>query len=76
MPTAVVVGPDGAYYVSELTGAPFTEGAARVYRVVRGEAPTVFLAGFKTLIDLDFGPDGAFTCSSTPRAPSSQDRAK
>jgi hypothetical protein len=59
VPTAVVRGPDGAYYVSELTGAPFTEGAARVYRVVPGEAPTVFLSGFKTIIDLTFGPDGS-----------------
>jgi hypothetical protein len=59
VPTAVVVGPDGAYYVSELTGAPFAEGAARVYRVVPGQAPTVFLSGFKTIIDLAFGPDGS-----------------
>lgn len=59
VPTAVVVGPDGAYYVSELTGVPFAAGAARVYRVVPGAAPEVFLEGFKTLIDLDFGPDGS-----------------
>lgn len=59
VPTAVVVGPDGAYYVSELSGVPFTAGAARVYRVVPGDAPSVFLEGFKTLIDLDFGPDGS-----------------
>ena len=57
VPTAVVRGPDGAYYVSELTGAPFTAGAARVYRVVPGQAPEIFLQGFKTLIDLAFGPD-------------------
>lgn len=59
VPTAVVKGPDGAYYVSELTGAPFTDGTARIYRVVEGEAPTVFLDGFKTIIDIDFGPDGS-----------------
>ena len=59
VPTAVVVGPDGAYYVSELTGVPFADGAARVYRVVPGQAPTVYLAGFKTIIDLAFGPDGS-----------------
>lgn len=59
VPNAVVVGPDGAYYVSELSGVPFTAGAARVYRVVPGAAPEVFLAGFKTLLDLDFGPDGS-----------------
>ena len=59
VPTAVVKGPDGAYFVSELTGTPFSAGAARIYRVVRGEAPQVYLSGFKTAIDLDFGPDGS-----------------
>jgi hypothetical protein len=59
VPTSVVRGPDGAYYVGELTGVPFAEGAARVYRVVPGQAPTVFLSGFKTIIDLTFGPDGS-----------------
>jgi hypothetical protein len=59
VPTAVVVGPDGAYYVSELTGVPFAAGAARIYRVVRGESPTIFLQGFKTITDIAFGPDGS-----------------
>jgi glucose/arabinose dehydrogenase len=54
-----VKGPDGAYYVSELTGAPFAAGTARIYRLVPGEEPTIFLTGFKTVIDLDFGPDGS-----------------
>lgn len=59
VPTAVARGPDGAYYVAELTGAPFAEGAARIYRVVEGEAPQIAFSGFKTIIDLDFGPDGS-----------------
>lgn len=59
VPTAVVSGPDGAYYVSELTGVPFADGAANVYRVVPGQPPTVYLAGFKTIIDLAFGRDGS-----------------
>jgi hypothetical protein len=59
VPTAVVVGPDGGYYVSELSGMPFTAGAARVYRVVSGQTPEVFLDGFKTITDLSFGPDGS-----------------
>ena len=59
VPTAVVVGPDGAYYVSELTGVPFADGAANVYRVVPGQAPTVYRSGFKTIIDLAFGRDGS-----------------
>src|SRR5262249_20371315 len=48
VPTDVVTGPDGAYYVSELTGVPFAVGAARVYRVVPGQAPEVVYTGFTT----------------------------
>ena len=44
-------GPYGAYYVGELTGVPFAVGAARVYRVVPGKAPQVFLEGFAVIID-------------------------
>lgn len=58
VPTAVTLGPDGAYYVGELTGAPFCFEAANVYRVVPGEPPTVHCGGFTTIIDLAFGPDG------------------
>ena len=58
VPTAVVRGPDGAYYVSELSGVPFAAGAAQVYRLVLGETPQVFLTGFKTITDLAFDGDG------------------
>jgi hypothetical protein len=57
VPTSVVVGPDDAYYVGELSGGPFATGAANVYRVEPGHAPQVVLAGFTTIIDLAFGPD-------------------
>jgi hypothetical protein len=59
VPTAVAVGPDGAYYVSELTGVPFASGLANIYRVVPGQAPTVAWSGFTTVIDIAFGPDGS-----------------
>lgn len=59
VPTAVVKGPDGAYYVSELTGVPFAAGAASVYRVVHGEPAQIHVAGLKTVIDLEFGLDGS-----------------
>jgi hypothetical protein len=59
VPTSVAVGPDGAYYLAQLTGVPFTAGAANVYRVVPGQAPTVAHTGFTTIIDLTFGPDGS-----------------
>jgi hypothetical protein len=57
VPTAIVDGPDGTYYVGELSGVPFAAGAARIYRVVRGETPQVVATGFTTIIDLDVGPD-------------------
>ncbi len=59
VPTSVAVGPDRAYYVSELTGAPFPVGGARVYRVVPGETPTVYADGFTNIIDLAFESDGS-----------------
>ena len=59
VPTGLTVGPDGAYYLGELTGAPFHNGDARIYRVVPGSAPQVILTGFKTILDLAFGPDGS-----------------
>jgi hypothetical protein len=58
VPTSVVQGPDGAYYVSQLTGFPFVKGAANIYRVVPGQAPTVYASGMTNLTDLAFAPDG------------------
>ncbi|WP_426165398.1 ScyD/ScyE family protein [Sandarakinorhabdus sp. DWP1-3-1] len=56
--TGVVVGPDGSYYVAELTGFPFTPGAAQVYRVTPGGDVSVFGTGFTNITDLAFGADG------------------
>ena len=59
VPTEVVRGPDGALYVSQLTGAPFLAGAASIWRVVPGAPPQVYATGFKTITDFDWGPDGS-----------------
>lgn len=59
VPDAVAVGPDGAYYVGELTGFPFPKGGARVYRVEPGKKPKVFAKGFTNIIDVTFDADGA-----------------
>jgi hypothetical protein len=59
VPTSIVKGPDNAFYIGQLTGVPFTAGAASVYRMVPGGTPAAFATGFKTIIDLDFGPDGS-----------------
>ncbi len=59
VPNSVVRGPDGAWYVGELTGFPFPVGAAKVFRVVPGHAPEVFATGFTNIIDLAFARDGS-----------------
>jgi hypothetical protein len=58
VPTSVVVGPDGAYYVGQLTGVPFVDGAASIYRIVPDEAPQVFRSGFKAVVDIAFDAVG------------------
>jgi glucose/arabinose dehydrogenase len=58
VPTSVVQGPDGAWYVGQLTGFPFPVGGANVYRVLPREAPTVFASGFTNVIDIAFDAAG------------------
>ncbi len=60
VPTSVALGPDGAYYVGQLTGFPFPAGAANVWRVpAGGGTPTVYASGFTNIIDLAFAKDGS-----------------
>ncbi len=51
VPTATAIGPDGALYVSELTGFPFPPGAARIFRIARGHT-TVWATGLTNVTDL------------------------
>ncbi len=69
VPNTVTVGPDGAYYVGQLTGYPFTPGMSRVWRIepdtrkvaCDAEATTgpctLFADGLTSIIDIAFGPD-------------------
>jgi sugar lactone lactonase YvrE len=70
VPTTVVKGPDGAYYVGELSfGAKLNR--ARVLRVVPGKKPTLYAAGFNQITGIAFGPDGSLyvtQLSSNPRS--------
>ena len=60
VPTTVVMGPDGAYYVGQLTGFPFPVGAANVWRIpAEGGTPTVYASGFTNIISIAFGKDGS-----------------
>ena len=58
VPTSVAQGPDGAFYVGELTGFPYYKGKAVVWRVVPGQAPTVYASGFTNIADLTFDDKG------------------
>jgi len=59
VPTSVVRGPDGAYYVGQLTGFPFPTGGAKVFRInPRTGAATTYASGFTNAMDLAFGRDG------------------
>jgi hypothetical protein len=59
VPDAVTRGPDGAFYVSQLTGFPFPAGAANVYRVVPGSPPEIYASGLTNVTDLAFDDDGS-----------------
>jgi hypothetical protein len=71
VPTAIAIGPDGAWYVSELKGFPFVKGTSRIWRIEPGTKNatcdplhpdtgpcTTYATGFTSVIDLAFGPDG------------------
>lgn len=59
VPTGVAVGPDGIY-VAELTGFPFTPGAAQIYRIATGSTTAdKYAGGLTDLSGLAFGLDGA-----------------
>lgn len=73
VPTAVSVGPDGAYYVGELNGAvpanfgnqPTPDGLASIWRIEAGSRDvacpsdecTKVVSDLNSVIDIEFGPD-------------------
>lgn len=60
VPTSVALGPDGAWYVGQLTGFPFPVGGASIFRVpANGGTPTVYKSGFTNVVGIAFGPDGS-----------------
>ena len=54
MPTAVVRGPDGAWYVSQLTGFPFTKGSASIWRHRVQRRADRYASGLTNVTDLAF----------------------
>ncbi len=58
VPTAAAVGPDGALYVSQLTGAPFLTGFAQIFRIDPNGTTSVYATGLTTVVDIAFGANG------------------
>jgi hypothetical protein len=58
VPTSVAVGPDGALYVGELGGVPYTPGTEDVYRVQPGHSMTIYARGLTSIGDLAFDTEG------------------
>lgn len=68
--TSVAVGPDGAYYLTELKGFPAPVAESRVWRIepdarnvhcdaaVTDSGCTVVADGFTSIVDINFGSDG------------------
>jgi hypothetical protein len=69
VPTEVTRGPDGALYVSTLTGLPFRPGVASIYRVAAGQTPQVHATGFTQITDMDWAPDGSLYVLQYASAP-------
>lgn len=58
VPTDVVRGPDGAWYVSQLVGFPFEKGSSSIWRVAPGSAPTKWATGLTNVTSLAFSEEG------------------
>jgi len=59
VPTSVTRGPDGAFYIGELTGFPFAPGTANVYKIrAGGSTVRTFATGFTNIMDLAVLPTG------------------
>jgi hypothetical protein len=69
VPTEVTRGPDGALYVSTLTGVPFLPGAAAIYRVIPGQAPQMYIGGLTQVVDFDWAADGSLYVVQYASAP-------
>lgn len=58
--TSVAAAADGELYIGQLTGFPFTPGAASLWRMPSsGGTPVQVATGFTMIIDLAIGADGA-----------------
>jgi sugar lactone lactonase YvrE len=62
VPTKALRKPDGTFYVSQLTGFPFLQGAAKVHNLDTAGNLSVHAEGFTCLTDMHFDPTDGNLC--------------
>lgn len=62
VPTKPLRKPDGTFYVSQLTGFPFIEGAANIYSLDAAGNLSVHAEGFTCVTDMAFDPSDGNLC--------------
>ena len=58
VPTSIVRGPDGAYYIGHLNGLPIVTGSATVWRMEPGGTPEPYRTGFTWILAIAFDANG------------------
>ena len=80
VPTSVAIGPDGAFYVGEFVGEPRRgkprRWEARVWKVVRGQKPTVHLRGFNAITGIAMTGDGTLYVTEWSINPASENESR
>lgn len=60
VPTGISVGPNGNFFVGQLTGYPFDVGVANIFEIDANNGDSsVFAGGFTHITDLAWGADGS-----------------
>ncbi len=73
VPTRIISDGRGGAYLAELTGFPFVDGSADIYRLAADGTLTTVASGLKTLVDLTLAEDGSLlVCSAGDFDPTTQ----
>ncbi len=75
VPTDVTIGPDGAYYVSQLTGFPFPEGGSSIWRVTRDGEATEYATGLTMVTSLAWRGDTLYAVQLDDEDPLGEERS-
>ncbi len=64
VPTRIVPDGDGGAFVVQLTGFPFVDAMANIFRISADGDVTTFASGLKTLVDIEVAADGSLLVCS------------